>query len=43
MSAYTDDELKALEAVGRRRTCVALVDIRQMHLSEFAPTSTSGP
>lgn len=42
MSAYTDEELDALERVGRRRTCVALVDIRQMHLSEFV-TTTSGP
>jgi len=33
--AYSDAELRQLDAVGERRTAVALTDIRQIHLSEF--------
>jgi hypothetical protein len=33
--AYSDAELRRLDAVGERRTAVALTDIRQRHLSEY--------
>jgi len=33
--AYTESELRRLEAVGRRRTVVALTDICQLHFSDF--------
>lgn len=33
--AYTDQELARLDELGRRRTAEALVDVRQLHLSEF--------
>ena len=35
-STYTDDELEALDSVGRRRTVTHLVDIDQMSLRDFA-------
>jgi hypothetical protein len=34
-TTYTAEERAALEAVGRRRTVEALVDLRQRHLGEF--------
>jgi hypothetical protein len=34
-AAFDEDELDALERVGRRRTVTHLVDIRQRHLEEF--------
>jgi len=33
--AYSDDELEHLEAVGQKRTAVALTDICQLHLSDY--------
>jgi len=33
--AYTEAELDRLEAVGRKRTAVALTDICQLHLSDY--------
>jgi len=34
-ATYSDDELDALEAVGRRRTVTHLLDFGQRHLEEF--------
>jgi len=34
--AYTQEELDRLDDLGERRTAVALTDIRQLHLSDFA-------
>jgi len=33
--AYSKAELEALEAVGQKRTAVALTDICQLHFSDF--------
>jgi len=33
--AYTETELERLEAVGQKRTAVALTDICQLHFSDF--------
>jgi hypothetical protein len=33
--AYSDAELERLDAVGQKRTAVAVTDIRQLHLSDY--------
>jgi hypothetical protein len=35
LHTYTDEEVRRLETIGRRRTVESLLDIKQLHLTDF--------